>query len=239
MENTPNRSGTCVSHEAIYRWIYAHPAKTLREQGILLRSRRTTRQRRPPPGERQRGSRLIGMVSIDARPAEVLSRRVPGAWEGDLIMGRMNQTAVATLVERSSRFVILIALPQGKNAEGLADAVIDKVRTLPALMRQSLTWDQGTEMAEHARITLATELPIYFAHPHSPWERPSNENTNGLIREYLPKGTDIDVSQSYLNRIANELNNRPRQTLGFYTPKEVFNRFIKENAERDQCACTV
>lgn len=219
MAHSPAADGATVSHEAIYRWIYALPKGELAKSGIMLRSKRTQRKRRKPLGERT-GGRIIGMVSIDDRPDHVADRRVPGAWEGDLIIGRAGKSAAATLVERTSRFTLILGLPDGKNSDALADVLIDCVRNLPAQVRGSLTWDQGTEMARHAALTLATDLPVYFAHPHSPWERPTNENTNGLIREYLPKGTDITDHQPYLDAIADELNDRPRAILGFRTPRE-------------------
>jgi len=148
------------------------------------------------------------MVSIDDRPDDA-AMRVHGAWEGDLIMGQGNKSAAATLVERNSRFVIILGLPDGKQSEGLADVLIDRFNDLPRHLRGSLTWDQGTEMANHAKLTIATDLPVYFAHPRSPWERPTNENTNGLIREYLPKGVEIPSNQLYLYAIADELNDNP------------------------------
>lgn len=193
MVHSPDAQGRTVSHEAIYRWIYAHPKGELAREGILLRSRRTTRKRRRSPGERT-GGRIVGMVSIDERPEDA-ALRVPGAWEGDLIIGKGGKSAAATLVERHSRFVMILGLSEGKQADALADVLIDHVRDMPAHLRGSLTWDQGTEMARHAQLTVATDLPVYFAHPHSPWERPSNENTNGLIREYLPKGVEITTHQ--------------------------------------------
>ncbi|MBS9535942.1 IS30 family transposase [Mycobacterium sp. M1] len=225
MAHSPAADGATVSHEAIYRWIYALPKGELAKSGIMLRSKRTQRKRRKPLGERT-GGRIIGMVSIDDRPDHVADRRVPGAWEGDLIIGRAGKSAAATLVERTSRFTLILGLPDGKNSDALADVLIDCVRNLPAQVRGSLTWDQGTEMARHAALTLATDLPVYFAHPHSPWERPTNENTNGLIREYLPKGTDITDHQPYLDAIADELNDRPRAILGFRTPREVFTQLL-------------
>lgn len=228
MTKSPDAEGATVSHEALYRWIYALPKGELAKAGILLQSKRTKRKTRKPLGERT-GGRIIGMVSIDDRPEDANDRRVPGAWEGDLIVGKSGKSAVATLVERSSRFVIMLGLPEGKKADGLADVLIDRVHDLPALMRGSLTWDQGTEMARHAALTVATDLPVYFAHPHSPWERPTNENTNGLIREYLPKGTELTSHQPYLDSIADELNDRPRAVLGFYTPREAFNKLLNNN----------
>ena len=220
--------GRTVSHEAVYRWIYALPKGELAKSAILLRSKRTQRKKRKPLGQRA-GGRIIGMVSIDDRPEDVADRRVPGAGEGDLVIGKAGRTAAATLVERTSRFTIILGLPEGKNADALADTLIETVRGLPAQVRGSLTWDQGTEMARHAALTLATDLPVYFAHPHSPWERPTNENTNGLIREYLPKGIDITDHQPYLDAIADELNDRPRAILGFRTPREVFTKLLADS----------
>lgn len=228
MVHSVNAAGKTISHEAIYRWIYAHPKGELAKAGIMLRSKRTSRRRRKPLGERTDG-RIVGMVSIDDRPEDA-ALRVPGAWEGDLIIGKSGKSAAATLVERHSRFVIILGLPDGKQSEGLADVLIDRISDLPRHLRGSLTWDQGTEMARHAQLTVATDMPVFFAHPHSPWERPSNENTNGLIREYLPKGVAITDHQPYLDAIADELNDRPRQTLGFRTPREVFQELLLSDA---------
>lgn len=218
--------GATVSHEAIYRWIYALPKGELARSGIMLRSKRRTRRPRRALGER--GARIVGMTSIDARPADAVDRRVPGHWEGDLIIGAAGATAAATLVERTSRFTVILGLPEGKNAAALADTLIETVTGMPQLVLGSLTWDQGTEMARHAALTTATKLPVYFADPHSPWQRPTNENTNGLIREYLPKGTAITAHQPYLTAIADELNDRPRAVLGYYTPREVYQRLLND-----------
>ncbi len=212
--------GKTISHEAICQWIYALPNGELAREGIVLRSRRTARKRRRLLGERT-GGRIIGMISIDDRDPQAADRRVPGAREGDLVIGAGGKTAAATLAGRTSRFTIICGLPDGKNADSLADILIDHVKAMPEKLRGSLTWDQGTEMARHAALTLATDMPVYFAHPHSPWERPTNENTNGLIREYLPKGTGITSHQPYLDAIADELNDRPRAVLGYYTPREI------------------
>ena len=195
----------------------------------MLQSKRTRRKSRKPLGERT-GGRIVGMVSIDDRPEQASDRRVPRAWEGDLMIGRAGRSAVATLVERHSRFLIMLGLAEGKKADALADVLIDTVNDLPALMRGSLTWDQGTEMARHAQLSVATQMPVYFAHPNSPWERPSNENTNRLVREYLPKGIDITSHQPYLDAIATELNDRPRAVLGFFTPREVFTKLLNDTA---------
>lgn len=227
MTGSPAAGGKTVSHEAIYRWLYVLPKGELAAQGIMLPSRRTRRKPRKSAGERC--ARIVGMTSIDARPDEANDRRVPGWWEGDLIVGRGGKSAAATLVERTSRFTVILGLPDGKKATGLADVLIDHLEGLPGFMRQGLTWDQGTEMAEHASITVAADLPIYFAHPRSPWERPTNENTNGLIREYLPKGTEITSHQPYLDAIAHELNERPRACLGYYTPREKFEILLRSH----------
>lgn len=224
---SPAAGGTSASHEAIYRFIYALPKGELAKHGVLLRSKRTARRARRPAGERT--APIVGMVSIDDRDESVADRRVPGAWEGDLVVGAFGRSAVATLVERTTRFTVILGLPHGKQAAALADALITHANSLPAMMRTSLTWDQGSEMAQHAALTLATDMPVYFAHPRSPWERGTNENTNGLIREYLPKGTDITSHQPYLNAIADELNNRPRAALDFYTPREMFDKLLNDH----------
>ncbi len=178
-----------VSHEAIYTWIYAQPKGELARAGIILR---TGREQRKPRGRKKTpGARITGMRSIEDRPAEVAGRQVPGHWEGDLVIGKGGKSAMGTLVERVSRFLCPVALPHGHDADSVRDALFDAVKDLPAHLRKSLTWDQGTEMARHAALTLAADLPVYFAHAHSPWERGTNENTNGLIREYFPKGTEI------------------------------------------------
>lgn len=166
MEGSPPVDGRTVSHEAIYQWIYAHPKGELARERILLRSKQTRRKRRRPLGERT-GGRIIRMISIDDRPDDA-ARTVPGACVGDLIIGKGGKSAVATLVERHSRFVMILGLPEGKRADPLADILIDTINQMPRHLRRSLTWDQGTEMARHAEFTLATNMPVYFAHPHSP-----------------------------------------------------------------------
>jgi len=223
MKASPPADGKTVSHEAIYRFIYALPKGDLAKHGVLLRSKRTRRRRPRPAGER--GAPIVGMRSIDARE-DIDDRRVPGHWEGDLIIGAHRKTAAATLVERTTRFTVILALPEGKDSTALAEILIENANELPAMMRKTLTWDQGSEMAKHAALTLATAMPVFFAHPHSPWERGTNENTNGLIREYLPKGTVITDHQPYLTAVAEELNERPRATLGFLTPREAFERLL-------------
>ena len=214
-----------VSHEAIYTWLYALPKGELAAQGILLRSGRAVR--RPRGRKTSPGARIVGMRSIDDRPETVADRAVPGAWEGDLVIGKGGKTAMATLVERTSRYAVPVALPGGrKDAQTTCNALIGAVTGMPAQLVTSLTWDQGTEMAAHAAFTLATAVDVYFAHAHSPWERGTNENTNGLLREYFPKGTEITDDQNYLNLVAAELNNRPRRILGYRTPAEVFNDLL-------------
>lgn len=222
---SPEGQARTVSHEAVYSYVYAMPYGQLKELGICLDSGRTRRRRRKPLGERKSGP-IVGMVSIDDRPQDVLARKVPGDWEGDLIIGRAGQTAAATLVERVTRYTCIIGLPLGKTSEGVADAIIDRVEALPAMFRRSLTWDQGSEMAKHAHLTQATSMPVYFAHPHSPWERGSNENRNRVIRRYLPKSTDITAHQPYLDAIADEINELPMKTLGWLTPREAYEHLL-------------
>jgi IS30 family transposase len=166
-------------------------------------------------------------VNISQRPAEADDRAVPGHWEGDLVFGR-GMSPVATLVERSTRFLMLVALPGGHRAELVADALAAKIQTLPATLARTLTWDQGHEMAEHARFTIATGVRVYFCDPKSPWQRGSNENTNGLLRQYLPRTVDMrDYSQADFDAIADELNGRPRQTLDFQTPYEALRQVLR------------
>ena len=229
MEGSVPTGGARISHEALYTWIYALPKGELARLGVMLPSKRGARRPRRKNG--LSGARIVGMRSIRQRPEQALGRRVPGHWEGDLVVGKEGKSAVITLVDRQSRFTVILALPQGRTADHVADVLIYHVSGLPELVRKSLTWDQGTEMGRHAAVTVATDLPVFFADPHSPWQRPTNENTNRLIREYLPKGTDIPQHQPYLTAIAEELNTRPRACLGFYTPQEVFHRQLLEGQD--------
>jgi IS30 family transposase len=171
------------------------------------------------------------MVNISARPAEAADRAVPGHWEGDLIEGRAGKSQISTLVERSTRFTMLAGLPDGKSAPAVAVALTPVIAGLPDALRRSLTWDQGKEMALHAKIAVAADCAIYFCDPHSPWQRPSNENTNGLLRQYFPKDSDLSVhSREHLEAVAAELNGRPRKVLGWKTPAEAMAEFLDGQA---------
>jgi len=207
-----------VSHETIYQALYVQGRGHLRAD--LHKQLRTGRAMRRPHGSADAAkANLTDVVSISERPAEADDRAVPGHWEGDLILGTNCRSAIGTLVERTTRFVLLVHLPDGHSAPAVRDAMIPAVSSLPEQLRRSLAWDRGTELARHRDITLATGLDIYFCDPHSPWQRGSNENTNGLLRQYFPKGTDLSVhTPEELTRVAAELNSRPRKTLGGLTP---------------------
>ncbi len=168
------------------------------------------------------------MVPISARPSEAEDRAIPGHWEGDLLMGQGGQSAIATLVERTSRSVVLVPLPHGRTAAQVRTALTRQVTRLPAELRRTLTWDQGKEMAEHVRFSVDAALEVYFCDPHSPWQRGSNENTNGLLRQYFPKRTDLSgYTRADLTAVARQLNSRPRQTLGWQKPAEVFSVLLR------------
>jgi transposase, IS30 family len=218
-----------VSAETIYQSLYIQARGGLKRE--LTRYLRTGRARRKPRRrEGERRGRIPGMVMISERPPEVEDRAVPGHWEGDLIMGSTaSNSAVGTLVERASGFVMLLHLPAGHGALAVQDALVTKMATLPEQLRRSLTWDQGREMSNHVQIAEATGLDIYFCDPHSPWQRGSNENTNGLLRQYLPKGTDLSFhGPGLLDNIAAELNARPRERHGFRTPAEVLDQLLSQ-----------
>src|SRR5258708_23243513 len=219
-ERNRGETDMSISHEAIYTWLYALPKGELAAMEIALRTGRTRRQ--PRGRARSKGARIVGMISISQRPEEAEGRKVPGHWEGDLVIGQAGKTAMGTLVERKSRYLVPVALPDGRDAGAVRGGVIESVRDMPANLVRSITWDQGAEMAQHAALTLESDIPVYFAHAHSPWERGTNENTNGLVREYFPKGTDITGDIRYLQAVADEINDRPRAILGFRTPPEVF-----------------
>lgn len=215
----PDDQGMQVSHETIYRSLFIQTRGVLKKQ--LMAHLRTARQMRQAKGGTTKSGlgQIVDAVSIRERPAEVEDRAVPGHWEGDLLSGAHN-THIATLVERHTRFTMLLKVPS-KNTATVVAALGKHVRKLPQELRRSLTWDRGKEMADHKNFTVATNVQVYFCDPRSPWQRGSNENTNGLLRQYFPKGTDLSrFSQAYLNRIALRLNQRPRKTLGFETPAD-------------------
>ena len=223
----PNDAEMQVSHETVYRTLFIQSRGALRKE--LTAHLRTKRVIRRPAGVRLpdgRGGRP-GILNISERPAEADDRAVPGHWEGDLVFGK-RMSPVATLVERSTRFVMLVALPNGHKADLVADALAAKITTLPAALTRTLTWDQGHEMAEHVRFTQATGIDVYFCDPKSPWQRGSNENTNGLLRQYLPRTLDFrTLTQADFDAIADELNGRPRQTLGFKTPSQALAEVLR------------
>ena len=216
-----------VSHETIYKSLFVQARGALRKElTVCLRTGRA--QRRPHMRTEYSGAgRLQNMVLISERPAEAADRAVPGHWEGDLIIGKGGRSAIGTLVERSTRFVMLVHLPRGRTAEDVRVALTRKISKLPGELRRSLTWDQGKEMAEHVRFSMDSKMDVFFCDPHSPWQRGSNENTNGLLRQYFPKNTDLSLhSAAHLNAVARQLNNRPRQTLNWMKPSEVFCRTV-------------
>jgi transposase, IS30 family len=226
-----------ISHEAIYQALFVQGRGGLRrELTACLRTGRA--MRRPQRRADGRRERIKDKVLISERPAEADDRAVPGHWEGDLILGANGTTAIGTLVERSTRFVMLLHLPNDHRAETVRDAIVEKIITLPVALRRSLTWDQGMELARHTEITLATDLPVYFCDPHSPWQRGTNENTNGLLRQYFPKGADLAAySADHLDAVAAQLNGRPRKTLGFKTPAEVLTQLLSDH-QRTSVATT-
>ena len=215
-----------VSHETIYRTLFVQARGALkRELTAHLRTHRRRRGARHPQGAGFRGGSIVGELSIRERPAEADDRAVPGHWEGDLLCGSRG-SQIATLVERHSRFVMLIKLAD-KNSVRVAEVLASKIKELPKQLRRSLTWDRGIEMASHREFTLATDLKVYFCDPYSPWQRGSNENTNGLLRQYFPKGKDLSVyTQEQLDEVAARLNGRPRQTLGWENPAERLNQTV-------------
>jgi len=222
----PNELAKRVSHETIYRALYALPKGELKKE-LLGLLRQAGRCRRPRSGGKKRGEVLKDITPIAARPAEVETRLIPGHWEADLIKGKGNKSAVATLVERTTRLTLLAQMPDASAASALA-AFTQAMQGLPSVMRKTLTYDRGSEMARHAELADRLNIDIYFADPYSPWQRGTNENTNGLIRQYLPKGIDLSpATQSYLNDIAMSLNTRPRKALGFRTPLEKYNELLQ------------
>ncbi len=213
-----------VSHETIYKSIYIQGRGELRRE--LARCLRTGRAQRRPQGRIEHRGRIADMVNISQRPPEAADRAVPGHWEGDLLVGKDGKSAIATLVERSTRYVLLARIAD-QRAETVRNALIERVHTLPAHLWRSLTWDQGHEMAQHRLFSIDTGIEVYFCDPHSPWQRGSNENTNGLLRQYFPKGISLrDVTQGQLDAVAVQLNGRPRETLGGQTPAERLTELI-------------
>ena len=217
-----------VSHEAIYQYIYVLPRGELKQ--LLIKGLRQERKHRRP---QKRGDtaetrgKIANMLSIEERPAEVADRSVPGHWEGDLILGKYKHSALGTLVERTTRYTILVPLGEHKDAASVREAYAEAFKSLPAELKKSLTYDQGKEMSEHEQFTIDTGIQVYFAHPGSPWERGTNENTNGLIRQYFPKGTDFtQVSKEEILEVQRKLNDRPRRALGYLKPDEVINQLV-------------
>jgi IS30 family transposase len=230
-EDFPDRPEMQVSHETIYQELYVQSRGELRRE--LTRCLRTGRALRRPhrlPDRRRRRTPIPAEIMISARPAEAADRAVPGHWEGDLIIGKDGESAIGTLVERTTRHVLLLKLPRNdRSAEQVRDAMIAAMHELPATLRRSMTWDQGREMSRHAEITMALDMPVYFCDPHSPWQRGSNENTNGLLRQYFPKGTDLSAhSAARLAAVADELNDRPRQTLGWKSPASRMRQLLSD-----------
>ncbi|MGH3586340.1 MAG: IS30 family transposase [Pseudonocardia sp.] len=218
-----------VSHETIYQALYVQPRGELAR--LVKSALRTGRTRRKPHGRNATDGRgkIRDMINISDRPAEADDRAIPGHWEGDLIIGAGQQSAIGTLVERTTGFVVLLHLPIDRTAASLAEAMTAKIPDIPEILRRSLTWDQGSEMALHTKITDATGLPIYFCDPHSPWQRGTNENTNGLLRQYFPKGTNLSFyGTGWLDEVAAELNARPRKRLSWRTPAEELDRLLSD-----------
>lgn len=222
----PDKEVMRVSSETIYETLFVQARGECRTQ--LKLALRTGRTKRVPAGSsRPKQVRITGMTLISDRPAEVADRAVPGHWESDLIVGARNASQILTLVERATRFVLLQKIPYDRRADRVSLLLAECVRRLPAMLWRSITHDQGVEMADHARFTLTTNIPVFFCDPHSPWQRGSNENTNGLLRQYFPKSTDLSVhSQADLDAVAAELNGRPRETLDWRTPAEMLNEFL-------------
>ena len=217
-----------ISHEAIYRYIYVLPRGELKQTLIkaLRQGRKYRRKQKKGKSEETRG-KIANMLSIEERPAEIANRSVPGHWEGDLILGKYKRSALGTLVERTTRYTILVPLGDKKDAETVRKAFAEAFQSIPVELKKSLTYDQGKEMSEHQQFTIDSRIQVYFAHPGSPWERGTNENTNGLIRQYFPKGTDFtQVTNENIVKVQRKLNNRPRKVLDYYKPDEVINNLV-------------
>ena len=232
----PDDAQMQVSHETIYQSIYVQGRGALRrELALCLRTGRAMRL--PRYTGRERRHQIPGMIDISERPAEVEDRAVPGHWEGDLILGKNGKSAIGTLVERATRYLILLHLPNKHSGEEVEKAMVAATKQLPDTLWKSLTWDQGSEMRNHANISVSTGLDIYFCDPGKPWQRGSNENTNGLLRQYFPRGTDLSVhSSEHLELVANQMNRRPRQTLGWLKPREALAKLISESSSQPAVA---
>lgn len=235
----PGRPEMYVTHETIYRGLYAQAQGGLwRDISRRLRTGRSMRKRRRHPDQR-RPRFTHPMVMISQRPFDSTDRSTPGHWEGDLIVGERNGSAIGTLVERSTRFTLLVHLPLGHSPAFVTNGLLEAVNGLPPHLKRSLTWDQGSELAHHFAFSQASGVPVYFCEPHSPWQRGSNENTNGLLRQYFPKGTNLrKYSREDLDAAAAELNARPRKTLGWETPAERFSRLL-DNDPNTACVATI
>jgi len=226
-EEFPTDPNMRISHETIYLYVYLHAKKTLRSE-LIRHLRKEKKKRGRTRGSADKRGKIPGAVSIEERPKEVQGRQIPGHWEGDLVMGKGHQSAIGTLVERTTRAIILVPL-KGQDALTVRKAFEKEFLRIPKQMKRTLTYDNGKEMSEHRDFTKNTKIKVYFAHPFSPWERPTNENSNGLIRDYFPKGTDFrQVSRQRLKEVQDQLNNRPRKVLNWKTPKEVFDGCIMQ-----------
>jgi len=227
----PNDMNMRASHETIYTYVYCLARGELKKELIAtLKQQRTSRERPRGKNSRARYSPIPDLVSIEERPKAVEDRIVPGHWEGDLIIGKGGQSAIGTLVERTTRALILVPL-KSKQADHVAQAFAHELRKLPEQMKLTLTYDRGSEMARHMLFTKATTMKVYFADPHSPWQRGTNENTNGLIRQFFPKGTDLPSSRKEIKRVQDLLNGRPRKVLEYRTPYEAFSKLLSEKGE--------
>lgn len=227
-----------VSHETIYRELYLDARGNLsRDLKKRLRTGRAMRKPRRAEGERR--GKIRDMINIADRPVEAENRSIPGHWEGDLICGESNRSAMGTVVERATGFLLLLHLPDNHGADAVEAAIVEKMSQLPDILRKTLTWDQGGEMANHVSIAQAADLDIYFCDPHSPWQRGTNENTNGLLRQYFAKGTDLSVyAPDYLDHVAAKLNNRPRKRLNWQTPAEALDKLLSQPPNQAAVAST-
>ena len=223
----PDDMSLRISHEAIYRYIYVLPRGSLKTTLVkALRQARAYRRKRKSKNHQETRGKIVEMLSIEERPHEVADRAIPGHWEGDLIMGKHQRTALGTLVERTTRYTLLVPL-KAKDATSVRKAYAKALRSLPGEITKTLTYDQGKEMSEHKQFTIDTGMTVYFAHPGAPWERGTNENTTGLLRQYFPKGTEFDkVSTREIKRVQRELNDRPRAVLHWQKPTEVMNHLV-------------